>query len=102
MASAAETIGSTVRELRLKKGLSQGDVEKRCGLLRCYLSRVEQGHTIPSLSTLEKLAEALETPLSEFFPGTRAVEPGQPLSFEDLEFLRQVQTTTPTGSGDDD
>ncbi|MGH9563607.1 MAG: helix-turn-helix domain-containing protein, partial [Terracidiphilus sp.] len=42
-------IGTTIRAYRLQKGLSQGDIEKKTGLLRCYLSRVENGHTVPSL-----------------------------------------------------
>src|SRR5215471_16312585 len=45
-------IGETIKNFRLQKGMSQGDIEKRTGLLRCYLSRVENGHTIPSLDTL--------------------------------------------------
>ncbi len=45
-------IGETIRNYRLQKSMSQGDIEKRTGLLRCYLSRVENGHTIPSLDTL--------------------------------------------------
>ena len=49
-------IGTTIRGYRLSKGLSQGDIEKRTGLLRCYLSRVENGHTVPSLDTLAKIA----------------------------------------------
>src|SRR5437868_4122361 len=48
-------IGETIRNYRLQKGMSQGDIEKRTGLLRCYLSRVENGHTIPSLDTLAKI-----------------------------------------------
>ncbi len=40
-------IGETIRNFRLQKGMSQGDIEKRTGLLRCYLSRVENGHTVP-------------------------------------------------------
>ena len=56
-------IGTTIRGYRLSKGLSQGDIEKRTGLLRCYLSRVENGHTVPSLDTLAKIAGALELPL---------------------------------------
>jgi transcriptional regulator with XRE-family HTH domain len=61
-------IGETIRNYRLQKGMSQGDIEKRTGLLRCYLSRVENGHTIPSLDTLAKIASAMELPLSQFFP----------------------------------
>ena len=56
-------IGDRLRSVRESKNLSQGDVEKRTGLLRCYTSRVENGHTVPSLETLEKYARALETPL---------------------------------------
>jgi transcriptional regulator with XRE-family HTH domain len=47
--------------------MSQGDMEKRCGLLRCYISRIENGHTVPSVDTLEKMARALEIPMYRFF-----------------------------------
>jgi transcriptional regulator with XRE-family HTH domain len=60
-------IGDKVRMLREQKNLSQGDIESRTGLLRCYLSRVENGHTVPSVDTLEKLAGALEIPMYRFF-----------------------------------
>jgi transcriptional regulator with XRE-family HTH domain len=53
-------IGGKWRALREQRNLSQGDIEKRTGLLRCYLSRVENGHTVPSVDTLEKLARGLE------------------------------------------
>jgi transcriptional regulator with XRE-family HTH domain len=56
-------IGERLRVLREEKNLSQGDIEKRTGLLRCYLSRVENGHTVPAIETLEKLARALDMPL---------------------------------------
>jgi|SRR5450755_466740 transcriptional regulator with XRE-family HTH domain len=56
-----------LRELRESKNLSQGDIEKRTGLLRCYISRVENGHTVPAIETLEKLARALEVPLYQLF-----------------------------------
>ncbi len=61
------TLGDRFRAIREEKHLSQGDIEKRSGLLRCYLSRVENGHTIPSLPTLDKLALALEIPTYQFF-----------------------------------
>ena len=60
-------IGDRLRALREQKDLSQGDIEKRTGLLRCYISRVENGHTIPAVETLEKLARALEIPLYQLF-----------------------------------
>src|SRR6266481_10214719 len=56
-------VGDRLRELREAKKLSQGDIEKRTGLLRCYISRVENGHTVPAIETLEKMARALELPL---------------------------------------
>src|ERR1700687_4781752 len=60
-------IGDRLREMREEKKLSQGDIEKRTGLLRCYISRVENGHTVPAIETLEKLARALEAPLYQLF-----------------------------------
>jgi transcriptional regulator with XRE-family HTH domain len=60
-------IGDRLRGLREDKKLSQGDIEKRTGLLRCYISRVENGHTVPAIETLEKLARALEVPLYQLF-----------------------------------
>jgi transcriptional regulator with XRE-family HTH domain len=60
-------IADRLRALREQKNLSQGDIEKRTGLLRCYISRVENGHTVPAIETLEKMARALEVPLYQFF-----------------------------------
>jgi len=56
-------IGPRLKQLREEKKFSQGDIEKRTGLLRCYVSRVENGHTVPTIETLEKWARALEMPL---------------------------------------
>jgi transcriptional regulator with XRE-family HTH domain len=60
-------IGTRLKKLREERNLSQGDIEKRTGLLRCYISRVENGHTVRSLETLERLAVALELPLFQLF-----------------------------------
>lgn len=60
-------IGERLRAIRESKNLSQGDVEQRTGLLRCYTSRVENGHTVPAIETLEKYARALEVPLYQLF-----------------------------------
>lgn len=74
-------IGERLRILREGKKYTQGDMERRTGLLRCYISRVEHGHTVPSVSTLEKLARALEIPMYQLMydgeelpsaPATRA------------------------------
>jgi transcriptional regulator with XRE-family HTH domain len=88
-------IGETIRKFRLQKGMSQGDIEKRTGLLRCYLSRVENGHTVPSLETLSKIAESMEIPLANFFteaPAEHSNGKNLPqLSEEEVRFLSQVR-----------
>ncbi len=60
-------IGKRLREIREAKNLSQGDIEHRTGLIRCYVSRVENGHTVPAVETLEKFARALEVPVYALF-----------------------------------
>jgi len=70
------TIGDRLRTLRESKKLSQGDIEKRTGLFRCYVSRVEGGYTVPMLDTLEKFARALEIPIYQlFYEGPNPPEP---------------------------
>ena len=86
-------IGTTIRTHRLQKGFSQGDIEKKTGLLRCYLSRVENGHTVPSLDTLAKIAAALDLPISHFFAESPGRRPAalQKLSDDELKFLTQIR-----------
>lgn len=60
-------IGERLKSIRESKSMSQGDIEKRTGLLRCYISRVENGHTVPAIETLEKMARAMEVPLYQIF-----------------------------------
>jgi len=86
-------IGTTIRAHRLERGLSQGDIEKKTGLLRCYLSRVENGHTVPSLDTLSKIAMALDLPISQFFADDSAGRQlhTQKISDDELRFLTQIR-----------
>jgi transcriptional regulator with XRE-family HTH domain len=60
-------IGERLRQIREQKNLSQGDIERKTGLLRCYVSRVENGHTVPAIETLEKLARAMDVPVCRLF-----------------------------------
>ena len=75
-------LADRLRQCREAKNLSQGDIERRTGLLRCYISRVENGHTVPSLETLEKIARAYEIQLYQLFydgddrPPTQATRAG--------------------------
>jgi transcriptional regulator with XRE-family HTH domain len=60
-------IGQRLRQIREQKKMSQGDIEQKTGLLRCYISRVENGHTVPTVDTLQKFAHALEVPMYQLF-----------------------------------
>ncbi|MGA9055442.1 MAG: helix-turn-helix transcriptional regulator [Terriglobia bacterium] len=83
-------IAARLRLLREVKGMSQGDVEHRTGLLRCYISRVENGHTVPTLETLQRLAEALDVPLYElFYSGEQGPTTRRLKALETLEKLAQ-------------
>jgi len=89
----ATNIGATIRTYRLQKGMSQGDIEKRTGLLRCYLSRVENGHTVPSLETLQKIAYAMDLQLAQFFSDEAVSREMSTLrlSEDEIRFLTQIQ-----------
>jgi transcriptional regulator with XRE-family HTH domain len=66
-------IGKRLRELCRSQGLSQAHIAKPTGLYVCYICRIECGHTIPQLETLEKWAEALKIPLYQLFLPDEAV-----------------------------
>jgi transcriptional regulator with XRE-family HTH domain len=74
-------IGDRLEAIRESKGMSQGDIEKRTGLLRCYISRVENGHTVPAIETLEKMARAMEIPMYQLFYDGGEKPPAETLAF---------------------
>ena len=87
-------LAERIRQVREAKHLSQGDIERRTGLLRCYISRVENGHTVPPLETLEKFARALEVPLYHLFyenQVTPDVKPRFPIGNNDWASHRKGQ-----------
>jgi transcriptional regulator with XRE-family HTH domain len=86
-------IGDKLKELRETKKLSQGDIEKRTGLLRCYISRVENGHTVPSVDTLEKMARALEVPMYRLFTDEDRIEKPK-ISFSKVESAHNTKQDT--------
>ena len=100
-------IGEVIKTYRSQRGLSQGDIERRTGLLRCYLSRVENGHTVPSLETLAKIAEAMEISLADFFPGTETSHDKETqkmlgeLSQDEIRFLAEIKKYSTTLSDGD-
>ena len=109
-------IGSRLRQLREQKQMSQGDIEERTGLLRCYISRVENGHTVPSLETLERFAGVLDVPLYQLFysgdgdPPTPSLTPRKTLEEmtaengameEDVQFLLKLKNVLTRLAGPD-
>ena len=100
-------IGEVIKTYRSQRGLSQGDIERRTGLLRCYLSRVENGHTVPSLETLAKIAEAMDISLADFFPGTETPRDKETqkmlgeLSQDEIRFLVEIKRYSNTLSEGD-
>ena len=88
-------IGQRLRELRESKKLSQGDIERRTGLLRCYTSRVENGHTVPNVETLEKYARALEVPIYRLFhDGSEPAKKPQLLPTDTAEWETTAKQTS--------
>ena len=75
-------LGESIRKIRQARGISQGEMQKRTGILRSYLSRVENGHTVPSFATLQRLAGAMGVTLSDFFS-------------PDSEYLRELKNLLP-------
>src|SRR5438270_13552466 len=100
-------IGEVIKTYRSQRGLSQGDIERRTGLLRCYLSRVENGHTRPSLETLAQIAEAMDISLADFFPGTETARDRDTqkmlgeMSEDEIRFLSEIKRYSSTLSDGD-
>jgi transcriptional regulator with XRE-family HTH domain len=89
-------VGERIREIRERKKISQGDIERKTGLLRCYISRVENGHTVPSVETLQKFAHALEVPMYQLF-----YESDQPPELPEFAKRGQAGTDMWGSSGED-
>ncbi len=93
-------LGDAIRKIRHSKGLSQGEMQKRTGILRSYLSRVENGHTVPSLATLQRLATAMEVRLADFFSPDGGIVPEPQLSEAATEYLGELKSYLPNLSAE--
>ena len=60
-------IAKRLRELREAKGLSQSAIQDQAGLSHAHISRIENGHSTPSLRVVERWAEALDVELYQLF-----------------------------------
>ena len=65
MNDISKQFGQRARAIRLKQGLSQGDVAKRMNVHRSYISSIERGVRNPSLKVIQKIAKALEVPMEK-------------------------------------
>ena len=70
-------IGQKLKEIREARNMSQVEIAQATGLVQPYVSRVENGHTIPGVETLEKWASALKIPLYQILYDGE--EPPKPL-----------------------
>jgi transcriptional regulator with XRE-family HTH domain len=92
---ASSLLGMRLRALREQKGFSQGDMESRTGLLRCYISSVEHSHTVPSIDTLEKIARALNVPIASLF------HEDSDAGFRKPQIMRRTNPRSAGGSAED-
>ena len=88
-------LGESIRRMRQDKGLSQGEMQKRTGILRSYLSRVENGHTVPSFTTLQRLAAAMGVALADFFPSEGGPLDGPVVADSAADYLREIKGYLP-------
>ncbi|MBI4478936.1 MAG: helix-turn-helix transcriptional regulator [Acidobacteria bacterium] len=88
-------LGESIRKMRQAKGLSQGEMQKRTGILRSYLSRVENGHTVPSFATLQRLASAMGVTLADFFAMDNVQLADPPLADAASDYLQELKSYLP-------
>jgi len=67
MSSIEKQIGAKITEIRLTKRLTQAQLAEKVNVSVETISRLERGVSIPSLKTLENIAQSLNTPLKTFF-----------------------------------
>jgi transcriptional regulator with XRE-family HTH domain len=72
-------LGKAIRARRASLGISQEELANRAGLHQTYVSDVERGQRNPSLSTVEKLARALEVSIASLFDESAAGNGGDNL-----------------------
>ncbi len=62
-----QQVGMRIREIRVRRGLVIDALAKKTGLSRPYISQVETGKASPSLHTIERIARALDVPITHLF-----------------------------------
>jgi transcriptional regulator with XRE-family HTH domain len=65
MQSEAQKLGKNLKRIRTEKGISQGDIVRKLGMPKSFVSSIENGKTNPTLATIAKLAKALGVQIEE-------------------------------------
>ena len=65
MGKEASQLGKNLKRIRLTKGITQGDIVRKLGVGRGFISNIENGKANPTLATNAKLAKALGVPIGE-------------------------------------
>jgi transcriptional regulator with XRE-family HTH domain len=68
----APTIGERLKDIRISRNLSLDEVSRLAGVSKPMLGQIERGQSIPTITTLWKIATGLKTPLSFFLEGQQA------------------------------
>jgi transcriptional regulator with XRE-family HTH domain len=89
-------LGARVRELRRDRGMTLKDLGRAAGLSHPFLSQLERGLARPSMSSVERIARALDVPVSTLWRAPRQ-EPARVLRASDGEIARHADPGAPGG-----
>ncbi|MBU1891268.1 helix-turn-helix domain-containing protein [Patescibacteria group bacterium] len=67
MREISKKLGKNLKRLRFEKGMSQGDIYRKIGMDRGYISSLESGFRNPTIANLEKIAKAIGVQVAELF-----------------------------------
>ncbi|OYV86526.1 MAG: hypothetical protein B7Z73_11600 [Planctomycetia bacterium 21-64-5] len=90
--AVAPALGNTVKELRVKAGLSQEALADRARIHRTYVSQLERGLKSPTISVLLRIAEALATPASSIIQRIEKLPAGEETSTEKVQSQRRLRS----------
>lgn len=65
MSNEAQKLGQNLKRIRKEKGISQGDIVRKLGMPKSFVSNIENGKTNPTLATIAKLAKAIGVSVGE-------------------------------------
>jgi DNA-binding XRE family transcriptional regulator len=90
-----DKLAHRVRTLRERKGLTQEEFARRCGISVSFASLLERGRRSPSYETLILLAEALEMPVADLFRDIGGAPHEDPYLGRLMDFARGARLTRP-------